>query len=75
MLLGDFEAGWAGREARWSTKVHHATAPTSSHPICRGKEPIEGKTILIHADEGLGDTIQFVRYVPMVAGLGARVGT
>ena len=38
-----------------------------------GDEPIEGKTILIHVDEGLGDTIQFARYVPMVAARGARV--
>jgi hypothetical protein len=38
-----------------------------------GKEPLDGKTILIHTDEGLGDSIQFVRYVPMVAALGARV--
>ena len=36
-------------------------------------EPIDGKTILLYADEGLGDTIQFARYVPMVAARGARV--
>ena len=36
-------------------------------------EPIDGKTILIRIDEGLGDSIQFARYVPMVAALGARV--
>jgi hypothetical protein len=38
-----------------------------------GDQDIEGKTILIAADEGLGDTIQFVRYVPMLAERGARV--
>jgi ADP-heptose:LPS heptosyltransferase len=38
-----------------------------------GKEPIEGKTIFINVDEGLGDTIQFARYIPMVAARGARV--
>ena len=38
-----------------------------------GQESIEGKTILVHVDEGLGDTIHFVRYVPMVAARGARV--
>jgi hypothetical protein len=38
-----------------------------------GVENIEGKTILVCADEGLGDTIQFVRYAPMLAALGARV--
>jgi hypothetical protein len=38
-----------------------------------GKEPVAGKTVLIHVDEGFGDTIQFARYVPMVAALGAHV--
>jgi tetratricopeptide (TPR) repeat protein len=72
MLLGDFEAGWAGREARWSIP-DPSPYPKFVQPMWLGKEPIEGKTILIHVDEGLGDTIQFVRYVPMVAARGARV--
>jgi tetratricopeptide (TPR) repeat protein len=72
MLLGDFEAGWAGREARW-TKPDPAPYPKFSQPMWLGQESIQGKTILIHVDEGLGDTIQFVRYVPMVAARGARV--
>jgi tetratricopeptide (TPR) repeat protein len=72
MLLGDFEAGWAGREARW-TMPDPAPYPKFIQPMWLGEEPIEGKTILIHVDEGLGDTIQFVRYVPMVAARGARV--
>ena len=38
-----------------------------------GAEDLDGKTILVAADEGLGDTIQFVRYVPMLAERGARV--
>jgi len=73
LLLGNFEAGWAGREARWRAAGHSITRYNFSQPIWLGKEPIAGKTILIHQDEGLGDTIQFVRYVPMVAKLGARV--
>ena len=72
MLLGDFEAGWAGREARF-TIPDPSPYPKFDQPMWRGEEPIEGKTILIHVDEGLGDTIQFVRYVPMVAARGARV--
>ena len=72
MLLGDFEAGWAGREARW-TIPDPAPYPKFSQPMWLGQESIQGKTILIHVDEGLGDTIQFVRYVPMVAARGARV--
>jgi len=75
MLNGDFEAGWPGREARWKISSLSGTAgyPKFPQPIWLGEETIEGKTILICADEGLGDTIQFVRYAPMLAALGARV--
>lgn len=72
MLTGNFEAGWAGRESRWA-KTDPPPYPKFSQPQWLGNEPIEGKTILIHVDEGLGDTIQFTRYVPMVAARGARV--
>jgi tetratricopeptide (TPR) repeat protein len=73
MLTGNFEAGWAGREARWSPAVRPTTYPKLAQPMWLGEEPIEGRTILIHVDEGLGDAIQFVRYVPMLAARGARV--
>jgi hypothetical protein len=71
LLTGNFEAGWAGQEAR--LKLPSATYPKFPLPIWLGGENIEGKTILICADEGLGDTIQFVRYVPMLVERGARV--
>jgi tetratricopeptide (TPR) repeat protein len=73
LLTGDFEAGWTGREARWNRKTRQADQPKLSKVMWLGQEAIEGKTILVHADEGLGDTIQFVRYVPMMAERGARV--
>jgi tetratricopeptide (TPR) repeat protein len=72
LLTGNFEAGWTGRESRWR-KIDPFPYPKFSQPIWLGREPIQGKTILIHVDEGLGDTIQFARYVPMVAALGAHV--
>jgi tetratricopeptide (TPR) repeat protein len=71
MLTGHFEAGWAGREARW--KAHSVIYPNVSQPMWLGEQSLEGKTILICSDEGLGDAIQFARYVPMVAARGARV--
>ena len=71
MLRGDFEAGWLGREARWN-KADPGVYPKFSEPRWFG-EDIAGKTLLICVDEGLGDTIQFARYVPMVAARGARV--
>jgi ADP-heptose:LPS heptosyltransferase len=71
MLTGNFEAGWAGREVRWQARS--VVYPKLTQPRWLGAETIAGKTILIGADEGLGDTIQFARYVPMVAARGARV--
>ena len=72
MLTGNFEQGWLGREARWKASLGLVDRGFSQ-PLWLGDEPIEGKTILLHADEGLGDSIQFARYVPMVAALGAKV--
>jgi tetratricopeptide (TPR) repeat protein len=72
MLTGDFEAGWVGREARWR-RTNPGVYPKFSEPRWFGGTEVAGKTIVICADEGLGDTIQFARYVPMVAALGARV--
>ncbi|BAM91990.1 putative TPR domain protein [Bradyrhizobium oligotrophicum S58] len=70
LLLGNFDAGWSGREARWNLPSSY---PRFQQPMWQGEDDIAGKTIIIAADEGLGDTIQFARYVPMVAALGARV--
>jgi cytochrome c-type biogenesis protein CcmH/NrfG len=72
LLMGDFEAGWSRHVARFKMSSS-ADYPKFSQPVWQGEENIEGKTILIHVDEGLGDTIQFARYVPLVAARGARV--
>ena len=73
MVTGNFEAGWRGHEARWTLGVRSAIYPDVPQPMWLGEPSIEGKTILIHVDEGLGDTIQFARYLPMLAARGARV--
>jgi hypothetical protein len=72
MLTGNFEAGWIGREARWR-RANPGIYPKFLVPRWFGETDIAGKTIVVCADEGLGDTIQFARYVPDVAALGARV--
>ena len=72
LLTGHFDAGWRGREARWS-KPNPIVYPALDRPMWLGESPVDGKTILLHVDEGLGDTIQFVRYAPMLADRGARV--
>jgi tetratricopeptide (TPR) repeat protein len=73
LLTGNFVAGWAGREARWRVPLLSVPFLKVNQPQWGGEGAIEGKTILIWVDEGLGDTIQFARYVPMLAERGARV--
>ena len=71
LTLGDFAAGWRGYEARWSVGLLASQRRSFAAPLWSGKEPLDGKTILLHAEQGFGDTIQFVRYVALVAERGA----
>ncbi len=70
LLMGDYEQGWPEYEWRW--KLNDGPRPTFSEPRWQG-EPLDGRTILLWAEQGLGDTIQFIRYSPLVKQLGARV--
>ena len=65
-----FRLGWAARE--WGRKCRAVGFVERSFdaPLWLGDAPIAGKTILLHSDEGLGDTIHFARYVPMLAAAG-----
>jgi hypothetical protein len=73
LLTGDYESGWAEREARWRSADFSPDYPKFSQARWLGKDSIEGKTILVHVDEGLGDTLQFARHLPLLAARGARV--
>ena len=72
LLTGDYDHGWAGYEARWQKEPLIRARRDFPQPLWRG-EPITGQTILIHSEQGLGDTIHFSRYLPLVAATGARV--
>jgi tetratricopeptide (TPR) repeat protein len=72
LLIGDFE-GWRGREWGRKCALVNFVDRQFTKPQWFGAEPIAGKTILLHSDEGLGDTIQFARYATLVARRGARV--
>jgi hypothetical protein len=72
LTLGDFAAGWRGYEARWSVGQLASQRRNFTAPRWLGKESLEGKTILLHAEQGFGDTLQFVRYAPLLRQRGAR---
>jgi tetratricopeptide (TPR) repeat protein len=72
LLTGDFARGWKEYEWRWKYKTMARAMRNFVQPQWGG-EPISGKTILLHSEQGLGDAIQFCRYVPLVAELGTRV--
>jgi len=71
LLAGDFEQGWRAHE--WRLKAHPELQRAFAQPLWLGDRPLAGKTILLHAEQGLGDTLQFCRYAPLVAAQGARV--
>jgi hypothetical protein len=73
LTLGDFAAGWSAYESRWETAALAPHRRNFTRPLWLGDRPLAGKTILLYAEQGYGDTIQFVRYAPRVAALGARV--
>jgi tetratricopeptide (TPR) repeat protein len=75
LLGGDFERGWSAFEWRWRNPhlYLHDLRGRLSEPYWLGEEPLPGKTILLQGEQGLGDILQFCRYVPLVAAMGARV--
>lgn len=73
LLQGDYKAGWPLYEYRW---VNDNKAALNRHPdleVWSGKQPLQGKRILIQSEQGFGDTIQFCRFIRCVSALGAYV--
>jgi tetratricopeptide (TPR) repeat protein len=73
LLMGDLEKGWGKYEWRWKNEQLPKPPIEFSQPRWHGHEPLQGKTILLWAEQGLGDTMQFSRYANMVAARGATV--
>jgi hypothetical protein len=72
ILTGQYEEGWRLYEWRWNT-AQKQFARHFAQPSWTGQQSIQGKTLLIHAEQGQGDFIQFCRYAPMAQALGAKV--
>jgi tetratricopeptide (TPR) repeat protein len=70
LAMGDFERGWKEYETRWT--LSDCPPREFTAPEWNG-EPFPGRTVLLYAEQGLGDTIQFVRFAPFVKQLGGRV--
>jgi hypothetical protein len=71
LLLGEFEHGWREYEWRWRDGTHSHGFPEAT--LWTGSQPINGKTVLVHHEQGFGDTLQFVRFVDRLSAAGARV--
>jgi tetratricopeptide (TPR) repeat protein len=73
LIMGNYVEGWKQYESRWKTTEFRPMCRDFPQPLWLGKEGLAGKTILLHAEQGFGDAIQFCRFAISLKALGANV--
>jgi tetratricopeptide (TPR) repeat protein len=73
LLRGDYENGWRGYENRWRQKKQCKTWRDFPQPMLKSIEQLKGARVLLHAEQGFGDAMQFCRYATLAAEQGATV--
>jgi Tetratricopeptide repeat/Glycosyltransferase family 9 (heptosyltransferase) len=73
LAIGDYPRGQTEYEWRWKRSGAEHLRQNFGRPLWRGDQPPQRKTILLHAEQGLGDTIQFARYARLLGRAGANV--
>lgn len=66
LVEGDFDNGWREYAWRWRTQEYGGRLGKLSMPMWHGEAVTSGDTLLVHAEQGHGDTLQFVRYLPLI---------
>ncbi len=73
LMRGDYAAGWRQYEWRWQIDQQSWDRSQDTTPAWLGEGDIAGRTVMVRSEQGLGDTLQFCRYVPDLAARGAKV--
>ena len=73
LMVGDYEIGWQLYEHRWDSTNFPSKKRDLGKPLWLGAQSLNGKTILLHSEQGLGDSLQFCRYIKNFEGLPCRV--